>query len=350
MYYLKYRPQTLSEIDNAERRALLEKVFAKNKDIPHAFLLVGPRGTGKTSTARIIAKILNCKNNVFAGKSKSPEPCLSCSSCHDIAIGNFLDVYELDAASNRGIDDVRALRNQVNYVPVKGRQKVYIIDEVHMLTKDAFNALLKTLEEPPKFVTFILATTEPQKLPETIVSRCITLNFKKATIKELVASLKRIVKGEKLKVDEAVLTAVAKKANGSYRDAAKLLELSVQSTSLSLEEVERVLSQNTDLSASDLLEIVANKKQQQALSWLHQFSEQGGAANYLIESLLEILHDLLLFRKGVLEKGDYERYKSLTLPQLARLIKLLLEAYQETKYTPVDILPLMIAVVEFTSN
>ena len=188
MYYLKYRPQKIKEISNQKRRELLTKVFSKTKDIPHAWLFAGPKGTGKTSTARIIAKILNCENNLFANKSKSPEPCDKCVSCRSIEQNRFFDVYELDAASNRGIDDVRALRDQVAYSPTKGRFKVYIIDEAHMLTKEAFNALLKTLEEPPKFVIFILATTEPQKLPATISSRCLVLNFHKAREEEIITS------------------------------------------------------------------------------------------------------------------------------------------------------------------
>ncbi|MEK9179220.1 MAG: AAA family ATPase, partial [Patescibacteria group bacterium] len=158
MFYLKYRPQQIAEIDHAERRNLLESIFPGAKDIPHAFLLIGPKGTGKTSTARIIAKVLNCEENVFDGKSKTAEPCGKCDTCISIQNGSFLDLFELDGASNRGIDDVRALREQVGYAPARGRYKVYIIDEVHMLTKEAFNALLKTLEEPPEDVVFVLAT------------------------------------------------------------------------------------------------------------------------------------------------------------------------------------------------
>jgi len=172
MYYLKYRPQKIADIDNEDRRQLLSNVFSKKNDIPHAFLLIGPKGTGKTSTARIIAKLLNCQNNMFGGKGTNPEPCGKCDNCIDFIKNRFLDVYELDAASNRGIDDIRTLRDGVGYSPVRGRFKVYIIDEVHMLTKEAFNALLKTLEEPGAEARIILVAPHTHSLASTIISRC----------------------------------------------------------------------------------------------------------------------------------------------------------------------------------
>lgn len=351
MYYLKYRPQTIAEIDHAERRKLLESIFVSAKDIPHAFLLVGPKGTGKTSTARIIAKVLNCESNVFAGKGKMAEACGTCSSCVDIQKGRFLDLIELDAASNRGIDDVRALREQIGYSPARGRYKVYIIDEVHMLTKEAFNALLKTLEEPPNYVVFVLATTEREKLPETIASRCIPINFNKATTEELVASLSRIVKGEKLKIDEKVLAQIAEKANGSFRDGAKLLELAVQSTDLSHGAVQKSLNENTDSNPVELVQTLLAKDEEKAVRWLHEYAEKGGSAMWLTEQLLSLLHDVLLAKKGLVVNKEKKLLDATYQPSyITKLMKLILDSYPQTKYSPIDILPLMIATVEFCAT
>jgi len=348
MYYLKYRPQNIREISNQKRRELLIKVFSKTEDIPHAWLFAGPKGTGKTSTARIIAKILNCENNLFANKSKSPEPCNKCISCRSIEQNRFFDVYELDAASNRGIDDVRALRDQVAYSPTKGRFKIYIIDEAHMLTKEAFNALLKTLEEPPKFVIFILATTEPQKLPATISSRCLVLNFQKAQEEEIIDSLEQIIKGEKIKVKPTVLTSIAQRAQGSYRDAAKLLELAVESTDLSQTQVETMLQNNVASNSDELLILIFNKEEDKALKWLDEFAKAGGNSAWLIEELLNLLHNFLLYKKGILNEDEiFSKLKQVKINQISRLIKLLFIAYEQTKYSPVDILPLMIVVVEY---
>jgi DNA polymerase III subunit gamma/tau len=341
MYYLKYRPQTLTDIDNNTRQILLQNVLSNPKEVPRTFLLTGPKGTGKTSTARIIAKILNCEKNIFAGKSQTVDPCNQCDNCIAINRNNFLDVNETDGASNRGIDDIRSLRDQVYYAPNKGRYKVYIIDEVHMLTREAFNALLKTLEEPPSFVVFILATTEAHKLPETISSRCLNISFNKATTEEIVHSLQRIVSAEKLVVEPQVLEYIAGKAGGSFRDAAKYLELVVKSTDLSLTQVEMQLSVNLILNPDDLVSLIMEGKQQEILKYLEEFSQKGGSAAHLIEELLLRLQKMLIDEKiGNGKKAD------IAIPKISHLIKKLLTAYQQTRFSPVDILPLQIAFVD----
>lgn len=346
MYYLKYRPQTIADIDNDERRSLLTKVFSDKKDIPHAFLLVGPKGTGKTSTARIIAKILNCQHNAFADKGKGIEPCGTCDNCTDFLKNRFLDVYELDGASNRGIDDIRALRDGVGYSPVKGRYKVYIVDEVHMLTKEAFNALLKTLEEPPSFVVFVLATTEPNKLPETIVSRCINVVFNKATVQELSHSLLRVAKGEGLTVGPEVLEYIASQAKGSFRDGAKLLEIAVRMTDLSLEKVKQAITSNTAGEPVELLSLLLLHDADKASKWIYGFDTAGGSSSWLVSELLRLLHDALLIKKGVITgNGKDVKLTALTkhrTSELTRLIRMLLDAYSQLKYSPIDSLPLLL--------
>ena len=214
----KWRPQQFDQVvgQNHVTRTLQNAIDLGR--VAHAYLFCGPRGVGKTTTARIFAKALNCQ------KGMKKEPCDACSNCKEISAGTSLDVLEIDGASNRGIDQVRELRDNVKFAPASSRFKIYIIDEVHMLTTEAFNALLKTLEEPPEHVKFFFATTEPHKVPSTILSRCQRFDLRKISAKEIYDALKNIVRHEKIKTEEKTLFAVAKAADGSLRDAESLLD------------------------------------------------------------------------------------------------------------------------------
>src|ERR1700740_2445860 len=214
----KYRPKKFAELVGQEhvRRALVNALASGR--VHHAFLFAGTRGVGKTTIARILAKGLNCENGVRA------EPCGVCASCREIDAGRFPDLIEVDAASRTKVDDTRELLDNVQYAPTRGRYKVYLIDEVHMLSTHSFNALLKTLEEPPPHVKFLLATTDPQKLPVTVLSRCLQFNLKRLPVAQIAAQLARIVQAEGVSGEPAALTLLAQAADGSMRDALSLLD------------------------------------------------------------------------------------------------------------------------------
>ncbi|MDD5082455.1 MAG: DNA polymerase III subunit gamma/tau, partial [Dehalococcoidales bacterium] len=213
VFYRKWRPQTLADVVGQEHVTQTLRNALSSGRVSHAYLFCGPRGTGKTSTGRILAKAVNCLNN---GQG---EPCNTCPLCQSITEGRSLDVIEIDAASNRGIDDIRELRERVNYAPNQARRKVYIIDEVHMLTKEASNALLKTLEEPPPHVIFILATTEAHRILPTILSRCQRFDFRHISRADVVAKLTQICQAESVNIEPASLRLIARGASGSLRDA-----------------------------------------------------------------------------------------------------------------------------------
>lgn len=334
MFYLKYRPKTISEIDNTRVRGLLHKLL--ESELPHALLFVGQKGTGKTSAARIFAKSINCLH------PRGVEPCNECKNCVSIGNGSFTDVLELDAASNRGIEEVKNLIRETAFFPMVGKYRVFIIDEAHMITSDGFNALLKTLEEPPESVIFILATTNLEKLPKTIVSRCVKVNFGKAKKEDIIEMLKRILKNEKKEFDLSILHLIATHAEDSFRDAAKILEELILQKITNKEEVEKFMGIR---GKTNILEILETQDVKKCLQWVEEFNGSGGDFKNCIEDLLDRLRELLLVKKGAFL--DDELKTSFSTQEIVMLIRLLMDAYQSLRYTPIESLPLEIALIEF---
>jgi DNA polymerase-3 subunit gamma/tau len=315
--YLKYRPQKISELDLVSVRTTLQKIIASG-DIPHGFLFSGPRGTGKTSSARILAKVVNCKD------PKNGEPCNECEQCKTITSGTNIDVIEMDAASNRGIDDVRILRENVKLAPVAAKKKIYIIDEAHMLTTEASNALLKTLEEPPSHVIFILATTNAEKLPITIHSRLTPVNFTKASILEITKKLESIAKGEKYKFEPEALASIARYADGSFRDAVKTLEqLAGKLDKLDVEQVNEELFQGNILQIDKLLEALQKRDKRMALEEVERVVSGGGSIKVYMDQLIEIVHMSVLAKCGV---KTQDQLKGLSNNEVLALLEELIEA------------------------
>ena len=341
MFYLKYRPQTIGEIDNTRVKELLRKIL-ESDTLPHAFLFVGQKGTGKTSAARIFAKAINCLNNKFAKKTKSTEPCNECKNCRSIKNSSFTDVLELDAASNRGIEEIKNLIRETAFFPMAGRYRVFIIDEAHMITRDGFNALLKTLEEPPDSAVFILATTNLEKVPKTIQSRCVKVNFGRAKKQDLIDMLKRILKHENKEYERSILELIATHAENSFSDAAKILEELIFQKIVQKEEAEKFLGIR---GKNNILEIIESSDTKKTLLWVEEFNDAGGDFKGLIEDLLDQLRELLLVKKGAVQESELAT--KLSTQEIMLLIKLLMEAYQSLRSTPIESLPLEIALVEF---
>lgn len=289
--YRAWRPRTFDEVVGQESivRALKNAV-ADNK-VAHAYLFSGPRGTGKTSMAKIIARALNCEQPV-AG-----EPCNKCSSCNDINQGNFMDVIEIDAASNRGIDEIRDLREKVRIAPAQGKTKVYIIDEVHMLTTEAFNALLKTIEEPPPAVVFILATTELQKIPATIRSRCQSFNFRRLTGEEIVDRLLQVAGNQAIELEEAAGALIARRANGGMRDALSILDQvqSYRGSRIIKQDVVETLGLVDDLFLAGLVDAALKGDAGALVEKLNLALLQGKEAQQIAREASYYLRDLLLY-------------------------------------------------------
>lgn len=352
-YNVKYRPQTVTELDLVSVREGLIGLLRSGK-IPHAFLFSGPRGIGKTSAARILAKSVNCTGKREKGDF---EPCNSCAACLSITIGNNLDVLEIDAASNRGIDDIRDLREKVKLSPSAARFKVYIIDEAHMLTSEAFNALLKTLEEPPEHVIFILCTTEPEKLPETIISRCTRFNFKKAKNDEVLAKLKKTAEEEKLEVTDEALAAIVKGASGSFRDALKILEQATfAGEKITEEQVEEILGQTLGLSPEKLLEFLVKRDTKEAMAEVDRVVQMGGNLRVYTTQLLELLRGILLGKLGLSSEWEtvvteaQKLTEKLEIEEIKGLIEIFSKAALELKEAIIPQLPLELAVVEWCGN
>lgn len=345
VYYRKYRPQTIGELDSSKLRDTLFAIFGK-KEVPHAFLLTGPKGLGKTSTARIIAKVINCTADA-KNRKNAIEPCNTCEQCLSITSGSNIDVLEMDGASSRGIDEIRDLREKVKLAPSSAKKKIYIIDEVHMLTTEAFNALLKTIEEPPAHVLFIFATTEPQKVPETIISRCFQVVFPKATNEDIVHALERVVKGEKLAVTTDALEEIAKMADGGFRDATKILEeivLVAGGEKITKEFIaEHYQTTNIALHVQEFLYALSEKNSAAAITKIDTMRKEGVQIKYFIEQLLQKLHMIFLGLVGVGERDA--KMPAFSIDAIKTLVALFSSAYQDTKYAVIPELPLELAVV-----
>jgi DNA polymerase III subunit gamma/tau len=318
VFYRKWRSQTLSELVGQPHVTQTLLNALKNGNISHAYLFCGPRGTGKTSTARILAKAVNCLNN---GKG---EPCNTCEMCKAITEDRAMDVIEIDAASNRGIDEIRDLREKVNYAPSQARHKVYIIDEFHMLTKDASNALLKTLEEPPPHVIFVLATTESHKVLPTILSRCQHFDFHRLSGTDVVAKLTQVCRAENITIEQQSLQLIARASTGSLRDAYNLLEqlTTYYGSDIRYEQLQSMLGITGDWRAKEIAKHIVTNNISAGMSTLNSVNADGLDLRQFNRELVDYLRELLLVKTGAANSLDILAEDINELKQLAENVTL----------------------------
>ena len=322
--YRKYRPKTLEDVCGQDIIVKIIKNSIINNQINHAYLFAGPRGTGKTSIAKIFAKIINCEN---------PIDCKPCGKCNSCMQENNSDIIEIDAASNNGVDEIRELRNKVNLLPAYGKYKVYIIDEVHMLTQGAFNALLKTLEEPPAHVIFILATTDPHKVLETILSRCQRLDFKKISNEAIVENLEKIAKKENIDVEKEALNEIAKLADGGMRDSVGMLDQARAYTEgkITVNDIHDINGTLTEKNLKELLENIIEDKLDIVLEKIDQYNDKGKNFVKLIEEFIDFIRNILLFKEApkyfkerVINIENYEKISpKISINELFSIIEIL---------------------------
>ncbi len=310
--YRAYRPQKFSEVVGQEHIIKTLQNAIKMNKVAHAYLFCGPRGTGKTTFAKILAKAMNCEHG------PTVEPCCECEMCKGIAKGIISDVVEIDAASNNGADDIRALRDTVNFMPAQGKYKIYIIDEVHMLSNAAFNALLKTLEEPPKHVIFILATTEPYKLPPTILSRCQRFDFQSISIDDILKRLNVVKDSEGIKIEDEALYQIAVSAEGGMRDALSLLDQAVSYSVNDVISLDDVLSISGNTSYNKIIELLdacIGEDETKAIIILDKILKEGKEVPRLINDIILFLRDLLLYKNNTIleEKIMYKNDNFISL-------------------------------------
>jgi len=369
--YRKYRPKSFSDILGQDIISETLKNAGRLDRLAHAYLFYGSKGSGKTTTARILAKLANCqKRQTDEAFKKTGEPCNECQACVEIDNGRALDVIEIDAASNRGIDEIRNLKESIRVSPAALTRKVYIIDEAHQLTKDAFNALLKTLEEPPTHAMLILVTTELEKMPATIISRTQRFHFKRLPLETIIGKLKSIAKLEKIDISDSAIELVAASGGGSFRDAESLLDqiVSLKTHNLKLEtqkhqiesdDVEKIIGNVAFKRISELAELLINKDLAASLKFLSEINENG-------YNLIQFNKDLIHYLRKVLalkfspeleevfsrEMTDQElkvikKHGEVAEPEkIIKLMKLLIEAHTEMRYSPFIIVPFEIAIIE----
>lgn len=353
MYYTKYRPQKFSEISKPNEVATALENQVKANKVGHAYLFVGPRGTGKTTTARILAKALNCEK-----MGKGGDPCTKCDTCLAIKAGNYLDLIEIDAASNRGIDDIRDLRDKIKLAPSSGKQKIYIIDEVHMLTPEAFNALLKTLEEPPKHATFILCTTEEHKVPDTIKSRCQVFKFKRASIDQIVRKLEEILVAEKAKgkIKKPGLEKIARASLGGFRDAETLLQQVLEGEL----DVDTFVGISSKEEFVDFVGALSKSDANPAIRIVNKLYEDGIDLHTWSLELLKYLRDLLFIsanaHEGLIDVSKevfvsmQDQASKLDSAQVVRMIEEFSKAANSVKGFSISQLPLEVAIVKICNS
>ena len=353
VFYRKWRPQTLAEVVGQEPvTRTLRNAIATGR-VAHAYLFHGPRGTGKTSTGRILAKAVNCLDN------QTGEPCNRCEICQAFNEGRALDLIEIDAASNRGIDEIRDLREKVGFAPHLARYKVYIIDEVHMLTEPAFNALLKTLEEPPSYVIFVLATTEVHKVPTTILSRCQRFDFRRIPVEAMVRRLEQICEAEGIEIEPQALRLIARAATGSLRDAENLLEqlLVYHGPKITLQQVHQELGISGDLRIKELVEHILRRDLPAALTTVNQVAAEGLDLKAFNRGLVEYLRELLAVKVGTqdllgLTPEELEERRSLVrgadLKEISGALKSFAQA--DFRFEPHSSLPLELALLDLLAE
>lgn len=362
--YRKYRPKTFAEIVGQEHIVKTITNAIKLEKISHAYLFYGPRGCGKTTIARLIAKSINCQNRQLKTNNKKPtrsfEPCNKCNSCLEINEGRAMDLIEIDAASNRGIDEIRSLKEGINVVPIKSNYKVYIIDETHQLTKEASNALLKTLEEPPEHAIFVLCTTEYGKIIPTIASRCQQFEFKRLTLPEIVKKLDFICKKEEVRADKEALETIAKAAEGAIRDAESFLDkiISLGNKQIKKEETEEVLGIVGIENVIKLINIISKKEERESLLYVNNIFQSGIDPELFVGKIISYLRDLLLFkvnpnifeRRNIFTKEEEEnlkKQKDLFIKEdIVDILKIFLDAQNKIKWSDLPNLPFELAVID----
>lgn len=370
--YRKYRPRTFAEVVGQEHVVKTITNAISSGMLSHAYLFTGPKGSGKTTIARILAKTVNCEHlisNIQNLKSNC-EPCNKCPSCLEIMAGNSMDLIEIDAASHRGIDEMRELRDGIKFVPTKSQYRIFIIDECHQLTKEAANALLKTLEEPPAHAIFVLATTEIHKMIPTIISRCQRFDFRKLTIEEIVKKLDFICRKEKIKIEKPALELIALNSEGAMRDAEGFLDQAMTFSSANKKEIKakdiKDLLGLVEINlVSNFFDFICEKKPAKAIEFLNELIDKGSDVQEFAKSLVNYLRQGIILKVSKLENVDVDNQSPIIVgltkeefqklqkqaaglkeDELHRIINLFMDAENKIKYSSIPQLPLELAAIK----